>query len=251
MLLILLESYKAQKKMRKLFSTAFSKGLAILLSIYIIITIHLKNNNLANRSSNIPRFFWYAAGIVTIYFVLNQLNILPSLRNLFRSKQVTIDSTPVLIKEVKNIAQLMTMSSYDEVVVDSSKSVTAQIPGLTAAGSLEKESQLVIIGKGQVVAGIDLQELDEKRIYLKDDSVSIILPPAKVLDAIVNPSQYEIFIEEKGWEAADVNQLKILARDIMVQRSVQQGLLKKADAKARMIMENFLKSIGFKRISVK
>jgi hypothetical protein len=182
--------------------------------------------------------------------VLNQLNILPSLRNLFRSKPVVIDSTPVLVKEVKNIAQLMTMASFDEVVVDSSKVMVSSIPGLGVAGEMEKKSELVIIGKGQIVAGINLEELDEKKIYLKDDSVSITLPRAKVLDAIVNPSQYEIFIEEKGWSPQEVNNLKIQARDRMVQRSISQGLLKKADAKAKMIMESFLRSAGFKKVYV-
>jgi hypothetical protein len=76
---------------------------------------------LTKRTFHIPRFFWYAAGIAIIYLVLSRLNIIPSLSNLFKSKPVTIDNTPVLVKEVKNIAQLMTMSSYDEVVVDTAK----------------------------------------------------------------------------------------------------------------------------------
>jgi hypothetical protein len=182
--------------------------------------------------------------------VLNQLNILPSLRCLFRPKPVVIDSTPVLIKEVKNIAQLMTMASFDEVVVDGSKVLTSSLPGLGLAGKVEKNTEIVIIGKGQVVAGIDLQELDEKKIYLEGDSVSITLPKARVLDAIVNPSQYEIFIEEKGWSPEEVNALKVQARDRMVKRSVDQGLLKKADVKAKMIMESFLRSAGFKQVHV-
>ncbi len=144
----------------------------------------------------------------------------------------------------------MTMTSFDEVVVDSSKKTEGGIPGLAASTNEEVSSEIVIIGKGQVVAGIDLLELDERKIYLKDDSVSITLPRAKVLDAIVNPSQYEIFIEEKGWNPEEVNHLKVQARDMMVKRSVDQGLLKKADTKAKMIMENFLRSAGFKRISV-
>lgn len=182
--------------------------------------------------------------------MLAKLDILPNLRNLFRSKPVVIDSTPVLVKEMKNIAQLMTMSSYDEVVVDSSKSWSADFPGFSGEKSISSKSQLVVIAKGQIVAGIDLQELDQNKIVLAGDSVSITLPKAKVLDAIVNPSQYEIFIEEKGWEPGEVNSIKVRARDQMIDRALRQGLLTKADTKARMIMENFLRSAGFKKISV-
>lgn len=150
---------------------------------------------------------------------------------------------------MKSIAQLMTMSSYDEVVVDSAKSLSTAIPGF-GDEAIEKRPQLVVIANGQIIAGIDLQELDDKKIYIAGDSVSVSLPAAKILDAIVNPSQYEIFIEEKGWEPAEVNALKVRARDFMIERSLRQGLLKKAGAKAKMIMENFLRSAGFKRINV-
>lgn len=152
---------------------------------------------------------------------------------------------------MKNIAELMTVSSYDEVVVDSTKSLNTVFPGLLSAKVISKPTQLVIIAKGRIIAGTDLKELKEESVFIKGDSVSLLLPPAKVLDAIVNPSQFEIFIEETGWNEKEVNNLKVKARDLIVSRSIQLGLLKKADIKARQIMENFLRSAGFKKISVR
>lgn len=140
---------------------------------------------------------------------------------------------------MKNIAELMTVSSYDEVVVDSTKSLNTVFPGLLSAKVISKPTQLVIIAKGRIIAGTDLKELKEESVFIKGDSVSLLLPPAKVLDAIVNPSQFEIFIEETGWNEKEVNNLKVKARDLIVSRSIQLGLLKKADIKARQIMENF------------
>ncbi|MFM2338305.1 MAG: hypothetical protein RL115_1498 [Bacteroidota bacterium] len=183
------------------------------------------------------------------FFVLRSLNMLPNIKGWFTSKYVKIDTTPVLIKEVKNIAQLLTMSSYDEVVVDTTKltapSITAPIITMGP-----KKTRLVIIAKGLLIAGVDLQELDDKKIYLQGDSVSIALPAAKILDAIVNPSQFEIFIEDKGWQPEEVNQLKVSARNRMVQRSIYTGLLTKAREKAKLMMESFLRTTGFKKIYV-
>ena len=48
----------------------------------------------------------------------------PSLSKLWKPAEVTIDKTPVIITQVKAIAQLITISAYDEIVVDS----TAQVP---------------------------------------------------------------------------------------------------------------------------
>lgn len=204
---------------------------------------------MANKGFYIPRFFWYAAALVMIYFVLTQMNLIPSIRNWFTAKKVSIDNTPVLVKEIKNIAQLMTMSSYDEVVVDTTKFTAPSFPSAVITGGAQK-SQLVIIAKGQLIAGIDLQELNEKKIFLKADSVSIALPTTKILDAIVNPSQFEIFIEEKGWNPSEVNNLKVSARNQMIARAITQGLLVKAKEKTRLIMENFLRSLGFKKIVI-
>jgi Protein of unknown function (DUF4230) len=202
------------------------------------------------RRKGIPRFFWYAAGIAILYFILVRLDVLPSLQNIFSSKPLTIDNTPIFIKEVKNIAQLMTVMSYDEVVIDSSKTKTITLPALLFPSSAVQANKLVIIARGKIIAGIDLQELDENKIFIKDDSVSITLPKVKILDAIANPSDYEIFTEDGTWTPDEVNAVKVRAREKMITRSIQQGILQKAGIKSKLIMENFLRSAGFKRITV-
>jgi hypothetical protein len=202
------------------------------------------------RRKGVPRFFWYAVGIAIIYFILVRLDILPSLQNIFSSKPVTIDNTPVFIKEVKNIAQLMTVMSYDEVVIDSSKTKAVALPTLLFPSSGVQTNKLVIIARGKIIAGIDLLQLDEKKIFIKDDSISVTLPKVKILNAIANPSDYEIFTEEGSWTADEVNTVKVRAREKMIARSIQQGVLQKAAIKSKSIMESFLRSAGFKRIAV-
>lgn len=204
-----------------------------------------------SRKKGIPRFFWYTAGIVIIYFVLVQMNILPSLRNLFTTKRVIIDSTPVLVKEVKAVAQLMTIANYDEVVVDTSKSTEVKVPGFPESNSgVTDNNELVLIAHGKIVCGADLAELDEKAIFLKGDSVSLKMPAARVLEAIVNPSDLEIFIETGTWAPDEVNQLKVKAREKMITRAREMGLLDKAAARNKVVMENFLRMTGFKRINL-
>jgi hypothetical protein len=207
---------------------------------------------MSNRRG-IPRFFWYAAGIVLLYFVLAKMNILPSLRELFTAKEVKIDSTPILIKEVKEIAQLMTVANYDEVVIDSSKNTEINTPDFLNKNlnlHLEKGNDIVIIAHGKIICGIDLNELEEKKMYIKDDSVSIKMPKAKILEAIVNPSDLEIFYEKGKWSTDEVNTLKVAARQRMMDRSIAMGILQKAEVKSVAIMQNFLKSAGFKKINV-
>ena len=58
---------------------------------------------------------------------------------------------------------------------------------------IPEKRTLVLIVKGKVIAGIDLKTLTEKDLYVKDDSVSITLPAAKILEVITNPSDIETF----------------------------------------------------------
>ncbi len=210
-----------------------------------------KQTNLDNKiRKGIPRFFWYAAGIAILYFILVRLDVLPSLQNIFSSKPITIDNTPVFIKEVKNIAQLMTVMSYDEVVIDSSKTKSVTLPALLFPSPALQKNKLVVIARGKIIAGIDLLQLDEKKIFIKDDSVSLTLPEVKILEAIANPSDYEIFTEEGTWTPDEVNAVKVRAREKMIARSIQQGVLQKAAVKSKLVIENFLRSAGFNRIAV-
>ena len=67
------------------------------------------------------------SAILLIWFLLGKMNLIPSFSDIFSSKAVRIDETPILIKDIKELAELTTMVSLDEVVVDS---ITATPPHL-------------------------------------------------------------------------------------------------------------------------
>lgn len=189
-------------------------------------------------------------------WLMSKLNKLPSFGDIFSAKPVVIDQTPILIKDIKSIAQLVTVTSYDEVVVDSlvfSKAaafvnVMRFVAPLAVLPSLEK--QLVLVAKGKVLAGTDLQQLRPEHIVISNDTVTLQLPRAQILDAIINPSDWQTFEEKGQWSDAEVTTVKLKARQKMIDRAMQQNILTKADNKAKAIMENFLRSAGFKVVYV-
>jgi hypothetical protein len=144
----------------------------------------------------------------------------------------------------------MTVMSYDEVVIDSSKTNAVALQRFYFLHPAYKKNKLVIIARGKIIAGIDLQQLDENKIFIKEDSVSITLPKVKIPEAIANPSDYEIFTEDGNRVPNEVNAVKVRATEKMIARSIQQGVLQKAAVKSKLIMESFLRSAGFKRIAV-
>jgi len=188
------------------------------------------------------------------FWLLKKTDVFPSLKDLFAPKPVVIDETPILIKEIKSIGQLITYSAFDEVVADSTITTKASafinsfnrlapIPILPSP-----DRQLVVIGRGKVLAGTNLQLLNDSSISIKNDTVTVQLPPAQILDAILNPGDFETFVEKGSWSGEEVTLVKTQARRKMVERAMQQNILQKADNKSKAVLEEFLKNMGYKYV---
>ena len=197
---------------------------------------------------------FFAAGLV-IWFLLGQLNLIPSISNIFRSQPIKIAETPILIKDIKELAELTTMVSFDEVVVDSitldpATLAIKTITGLNLNPLSPGYNRLVLVCKGKVIAGTNLAGMEPSDIFREKDSVSLGLPPAIILDIIINPSDVETFIETGEWSAAAFEKVKIKAGEKMRDRALSEDILGKANARARLLMDNFLRQSGFAKVNV-
>jgi Protein of unknown function (DUF4230) len=188
--------------------------------------------------------------IAAILFVLllQKTNMLPDLGNIFKPKPVLIENTPILIKEIRELTQLITITSYDEVVVDSVKTSTDILTAIT--GLSLNPDRIVIIARGSVQAGTNLRYLSENDIAVEEDSVTIRLPQAEILEVIVNPSGFSTFSETGVWSPDAVNLVKAKAKRVIEYRAVQKNILQMAESRSRMLMENFLRSAGFKKVTI-
>lgn len=188
--------------------------------------------------------------------LLLKTNWLGSFKNIFKAQPVVIDNTPILIKEINELAQLCTITAYDEVVVDSTviqpkSAVEMILPDFSKFSGLPVTGKrIVIIGKGQVTAGVDLKKLQPQHFFILEDSIALTLPSPEILDAIINPSGFETFDEMGEWSSEAVNAVKIKARNKMIERALQQKILEQAGQRSITLMENFLRSAGFKKVTV-
>ncbi len=94
------------------------------------------------------------------------------------------------------------------------------------------------------MAGTDLFMLGENDIIVTGDSVSVRLPRARILDIIINPSDFSTFTETGEWSNDAVTRVKIKARRKMELRALQKNILPMAENRSKLLMENFLKSSG-------
>jgi hypothetical protein len=201
----------------------------------------------------LQKYLLIAAIILLIIFLFQKINWLPSFKDIFSSKPVLIEETPVIITEINTLAQLITVTFTDEVVMDTAK-IGNGMPSLlpTAIGTILTPGidKLVIIGRGKVLAGTDLKNLQEKDITITGDSIHMNLPKAKILQTIMNPSGFETFSEEGTWSEDAVTALKIKIRNTIEQQALQQNILQQADARCKTIIESFLRNTGFKKVEI-
>jgi hypothetical protein len=101
-----------------------------------------------------------------------------------------------------------------------------------------------------VRAGVNLEQIDERSIRIKGDSLFVQLPPAVVFDIITNPSDVETFIEKGAWNPAAATALQAKARQQLVQQALARGLLQQANSNARQLIHGLLKNSGYAYIQV-
>lgn len=185
-------------------------------------------------------------GLIWVCF---QVKKMPSLANLFTPEKVVIENSPVIVRQLKALSQLVTVSMYDEIVADTLRAEVQSfhLPLLPAVSSLNR---LVIIGKVSVHVGIDMQQLHEGDISGTKDSLHIKLPPAQVLDAIVNPSGVEVFIEDGDWNNTAVASLKTKIQYLAITDAQSRGLLTQSENKAKELLSNFFMAAGYKKVEV-
>jgi hypothetical protein len=201
----------------------------------------------------LQKYLLIVVAALLFIFLFQKINWLPSFRNILRSKPINIQETPVIIQQINSLAQLITVTFTDEVVMDTAK-IGNRFPSLlpTAIGTVLTPAidKLVIIGRGKVLVGTDLKGLQQNDIYTAGDSIHVVFPRAKILQTILNPSDFETFIEYGTWSEQAITALKIKIRNEINEHAIQQNILQQADARSENIIETFLKNTGFKKVGI-
>lgn len=191
--------------------------------------------------------------ILAVIFLFQKINLFPSFKDIFKSQPLVIEETPIILKEINTLAQLITVTFTDEIVMDTAK-IGNSLPSLlpTGIGTLLVPGidRLVMIGRGKVLAGTNLKNIRNEDIQVTGDSIHVILPHAEILQAIMNPSDIETFEESGTWDDAAATALKIKIRNEITQRALQQNILQQADERCSNIIETFLKNTGFKKVEI-
>ena len=168
----------------------------------------------------------------------------------FSETRAEVVPTPDVIIAVKSLGRLETESYHLERVVDLTDHQT-QFFGL-----VNVKDAILLVAVGDVVAGVDLEQLTPGDIDTDwaHRSVTLRLPPPAVFSATLDEKATRVYSRTTDFVAARHEDLETRARAeaarSMETAAVDHGLLDRARGDAERALTGLLKSVGFSQVRV-
>jgi hypothetical protein len=154
----------------------------------------------------------------------------------------TVFADPVtILRDVRSLARLETIQYSME------KVITAE----TGSGDLSFlfGDKLLFVAHGIVVAGIDLQKLEEKDLTLRSGTLYVNLPPVEIFSATLDNDKSYVYDRETGLLTKGDLNLETLARqsaeEAILAAALEDGILNQAQNNAENYLVRLFRSLGY------
>ena len=157
-------------------------------------------------------------------------------------------SAPVVVEQIRRLNRLETVSfSVDTVVVGTR--TNAVLPDLLFG------DRLLLVVHGEVIAGVDLQQLSPEAVKVDGKSVTVELPRSQVFSTRVDENKSRVFARTTGLLVpTDPNlesDTRRTAEAQILASATADGILDTARANARGSLESLLHGLGFEQVTVR
>jgi Protein of unknown function (DUF4230) len=118
------------------------------------------------------------------------------------------------------------------------------------------DRKILMSCQATIKAGIDFAKIEVDDIAIDGDEVTLTLPPAKMISLNIRPEDIKVEFQEVGVLRQSFNQSEkdfLLSQgESQIRSSVEAiGVLKTAETNATVFLTQFLKQLGYKKITVR
>ena len=171
-----------------------------------------------------------------------------------KDEGLKIDETANVVTEIRKIAQFTSACYYEDVILKDKKA-NESLGGKVVNSFSKKdkpilEDEIVIVASGNVRAGFDLSKLSEKDIVIRDSVLEVTLPKAEIFEVIVNPSGFDVYIEDGTWSHEQVTKVENKAMNKIRKDAINDGLLEKATELGVTKLTELFKTFGYKEVVI-
>lgn len=165
-------------------------------------------------------------------------------RNPFRLTGSAQATGPVILEKIQQLQRLETCRYSGQVVVRGDNK--GWLPTWLAG------DRMLFVGRGEVVAGVDLARLKPEDVRVEQGAVSLRLPQSEILHSRLDNHTSEVYDRRCGlFSGPDQNletRVRQEAEDRIRQAALESGVLSTADANARDALRRQMEGLGFKSV---
>ena len=173
------------------------------------------------------------AGAAFVYWLLGSNNASVATKE-------HVELSPTQIERIKAIGQWEFLTVSDEELVD------------TVRHGFFGDDELVRIYTGTLRLGIDMADVEEDWIRTDGDTLRVMLPPVRLLDAnFIDEASARSFYESGRWTQADRKALARKARQKMLARCLTPQNIASAEQNAAAQFHQMLRAMGFPYVSIR
>ncbi len=156
-------------------------------------------------------------------------------------------STPAVVEKIRQLSRLETVDySIDKIVQGSREN--PYLPNFLVG------DKLMLVAHGDVIAGVDLGQLQPADVAVNGSHVRVRLPQAQVLSTRIDNAHTRVYSRVTGMLVeADPNlesEVRRAAEDQFTQAALADGVLDKAHQNAQASVSALLHGLGFQRVDV-
>jgi hypothetical protein len=217
--------------------------------------------NSSTSESNILRNLFTSPlvqiGIVIVLFLLLIFQLNGSVRSTFFSikqallvsSETTVEIRNIIIGGLQDMNELTTtkMSTKATVDIKEERKFLDRVP--------LGDTHVVYEAVGTVQAGIDLDQLEVKKIDVANHQVRLILPPPRITEAFLDVNGSHVVVHFRRWLGPSVeSELQERAQKdalALIQKEVcANNILDNANQHAKKLVENILHNAGYEEVIV-
>ena len=152
---------------------------------------------------------------------------------------------PTVVRQIQQLQRLETVRfSMDKII--SGEHQNPYLPKFLVG------DRLLLVVHGEVIAGVDLGQLEPQNVSLHDRSISLRLPKSQILLTRIDNSKTRVYSRDTGlFSSPDPNlesQVRQEAERELQEAALQDNILKTADDNARTTLSALLRSLGFTNV---
>jgi hypothetical protein len=181
---------------------------------------------------------WVAAGLGAFH-----------LMGMLRGGQTRINvDQPTVVHQIQQLQRLETVSYTMDKIISGERS-NDYLPKFLAG------DRLLLVVHGEVVAGINLQNLQPGDVSVQGQNLTVHLPTAEVFSTRIDNAKTKVYSRDTGLFTSPDPHLESEVRQEaerqLQQAALQDGILKTATANAQSTITGMLKGFGFQQVAIR